>query len=425
MSNPTPDLITAAVQARRQDLEHLLLTLVQTSSVTGNEGAVQAIIANRLGEIGLHVESFLSSREEMVDYLMHVGEQASYENRPSIVANLPGKGNGKSLMLAGHVDTVPVEDRSKWSRSPEGEIVGNLLYGLGSTDMKGGVAAAMLVPQILADLGVTLNGDLMVNTTTGEEDGGLGTMSTILHGYKADGIVITEPTDGAVKIASGGSLVFRITVHGKAAHGGQRNSGVSALEKFVPIFQDLLAWEAERQITVSHPLYDHFENKFPISVGMVRAGNWASTVPDHLVAEGRLGFLPGETIEGMMQQTRDRIAAVADADDWMREHPPVVEFFGGQFTAEEISPDHELVTATLQAHQTVTGAEAPVSALTAGTDQRLWVHFTDCPALLYCGAGFDLAHQSDECVDLDKVAETVAVLTQLAMDWCGVASAES
>ncbi len=422
MSAPTAEQIQAAVSARREELDQLLLKLVQTSSVSGNEGAVQGVVAAKLDEFGLQVDSFLTSRGEMEEYLIHVGEQATYEDRPSIVATRKGAGGGKSLMLAGHVDTVPVEDRAKWTHSPEGEIVGNLLYGLGSTDMKGGVAAAMMVPQILADLGVTLKGDLLVNTTTGEEDGGLGTMSTIVHGYRADGIVITEPTDGDVKVASGGSLVFRITVHGKAAHGAQRNFGVSALEKFVPIFQDLLAWEAERQISVSHPLYDHFENKFPISVGLVRAGDWASTVPDHLVAEGRLGFLPGESMEGMMEQTLARIAAVAEKDGWLREHPPTVEFFGGQFTAEEISPDHELVVATRKAHEQLTGEMPKVSAITAGTDQRLWVHFTDCPALLYCGAGFELAHQSDECVDLDKVAETAAVLTQLAMDWCGIES---
>lgn len=323
-------------------------------------------------------------------------------------------------MLAGHIDTVPVEDREKWTYSPEGEVVGNRLYGLGSSDMKGGVVAAMIVPKILEDLGIRLKGDLLINTVPGEEDGGFGTMSTILRGYRADGIVITEPTDGLVNIASGGSLVFRITVTGKAAHGGNRNAGVSAIEKFVPIFQDLLAWEDERQRTVHHPLYDQFENKFPISVGLVRSGDWASTVPDKLVAEGRLGFIPGETIEGMMAATRARIAALAEKDDWMRDHPPVVEFFGGQFCAEEISPNHELVQSVLAAHSSVTGSVTRISALTAGTDQRLWVHFTDSPALLYSGGVFAMAHQSDEYIEIEPLLETVAVLTQMAIDWCGI-----
>lgn len=421
MTHPGAESIKAAVADRRDELVRLLLNLVGTSSVTGNEGDVQRLVAGKLESWGLDVDVFHSSAEEIADYVTHVGEQASFDDRPSIVARRQGTGGGKSLMLAGHIDTVPVEDRARWTHSPEGEVVGNRIYGLGSSDMKGGVAAAMIVPKILEELGVRLKGDLLVNTVPGEEDGGFGTMSTILRGYRPDGIVITEPTDGLVNIASGGSLVFRITITGKAAHGGNRNAGVSAIEKFVPIFQDLLTWEAERQQTVHHPLYDQFENKFPISVGLVRSGDWASTVPDTLVAEGRLGFIPGETIEGMMDATRKRIAAVADQDDWMREHPPTVEFFGGQFCAEEISPDHELTQATLAAHKSITGADTEISALTAGTDQRLWVHFTDSPALLYSGGVFAMAHQSDEYIEIDALLETVAVLTQMAIDWCGIA----
>ncbi len=422
MTQPTPRQIQEAVAVRRDEIVQLLLGLVGASSVTGNEGDVQRLIATTLDMYGLHVDTFHSNEEEIADYIMHVGEQETFENRPSIVAKREGAGGGKSLMLGGHIDTVPVEDRSKWTYSPEGEVVGDRLYGLGASDMKGGVAAAMIVPKILEDLGVRLKGDLLINTVTGEEDGGLGTMSTILKGYRADGIVITEPTDGKVNIASGGSLVFRITVTGKAAHGGNRNAGVNAIEKFIPIFQDLLAWEAERQATVHHPLYDQFENKFPISVGLVRSGDWASTVPDKLVSEGRLGFLPGESMEGMMQATRDRVAAVAEKDEWLRENPPLVEFFGGQFVAEEIPADHELTQATVAAHKTITGKDAEISALTAGTDQRLWVHFTDCPALLYSGGVYAMAHQSDEYIDIEPLLETVAVLTQMAMDWCGVAN---
>jgi acetylornithine deacetylase len=421
MSHPAPDKVHAAVHARRDEIVQMLLDLVGISSVTGHEGDVQRYVSRALTGFGLEVDEFLSNQVELAEHVIHVGEQESFDDRPSIVATRSGTGGGKSLMLAGHVDTVPVEDRAKWSHSPEGELDGNRLYGLGSSDMKGGVIAAMMVPRILDDLGVRLHGDLLVNTVPGEEDGGFGTLSTILHGYRADGVIITEPTDNKVVIANGGSLVFRLTITGKAAHGGNRNAGVSAIEKFVPIFQDLLAWEAERQQTIFHPLYDHLENKFPISVGVVRSGDWASTVPDKLVAEGRLGFIPGELMEDMMGQFEARVAAIADADDWMRDHPPVIEYFGGQFTAEEIPADHPLTQAMLAAHKAVIGNDTEVIGFTAGADNRHWVHFTDCPALLYSGGVFRMAHQSDEYIEIDALLESIAVLTQATMDWCGVA----
>jgi acetylornithine deacetylase len=288
--------------------------------------------------------------------------------------------------------------------------------------MKSGTLTGLFVARILDDLGITLNGDLMVNAVTGEEDGGLGTMSTILHGYRPDAVVIPEPTHLDIAIASGGSLVYRITVTGKAAHGANRNAGVSAIEKFIPIFQDLLAWESERQQTVHHPLYDHYENKFPISTGTIRAGDWASTVPDKLVAEGRLGFIPGESLEDMMAATRQRITAVADQDDWLREHPPLVEFVSGQFIAEEIAPDHPLVQTVAAAHRSVVGSEALVMGLTGGADTRLWVRFAGVPALMYGPGTMDLAHQSDESVSIEDLLTCITVLTQATINWCGIAT---
>lgn len=421
MSAPGVETIRAAVEARREEIEQMLLFLVGTPSVSGNEGDAQRYVSTTLSALGLDVDEFLSSEEEIADYVTHVGEQTTFEDRPSIVATRKGAGGGKSLLLGGHIDTVPVEDRDKWTYSPDGEVVGNRIYGVGSTDMKGGVITNILVARILEDLGVQLKGDLMINTTPGEEDGGLGTMSTIIHGYRPDAVVITEPTYLQVGVASGGSLVFRITVTGKAAHGGNRNEGVNALEKFIPIYQDLMAWEAERQATVMHPLYDHYENKFPISVGKVQAGDWASTVPDKLTAEGRLGFIPGESMESMMEQAQARIDAVAAKDEWLRENPPLLEFFSGQFVAEEISPDHPLTQAMLAAHKETTGSDTQVYALTAGTDARLWIHFADVPAILY-GAGFlHMAHQSDEYNEIEPLMDAITALTQLAINWCEIA----
>lgn len=421
-TSPTADQIRAAVDARRDEFIQMVLDIVGIPSVTGHEGAVQRRMRSLMEEHGLAVDEFLTSQEEIAGHIVHVGKQSTFEDRPSLVGTRKGEGGGKSLMFNGHVDTVPVEDRAKWTRQPEGELVGDRIYGLGSTDMKTGTLCGLFVAQILDDLGVTLRGDLMVNSVTGEEDGGLGTMSTILQGYRPAGVVNPEPTSLSIAIASGGSLVYRITVTGKAAHGANRNAGVSAIEKFIPIFQDLLEWEAERQASVHHPLYDHLENKFPISTGTVRAGDWASTVPDQLVAEGRLGFLPGESMEDMMDQTRQRIAAVAEQDDWLREHPPLVEFVSGQFVAEEIAPDHPLVESVAAAHQLVTGEKAKIIGLTGGADTRLWVRFAETPALMYGPGTMALAHQSDEWVDLKNMLTCITVLTRMTLDWCEIAA---
>ena len=308
----------------------MLLDLVAIPSVTGDEGAVQDAIAGIMRDRGLELDIWEARPDEITPYRTHVGDQDVWDGRPNIVGRLAGSGGGRSLMVQGHVDGVDPGDPVLWTRRQWGEIADGRVYGRGAADMKGGIVAYLAALDALRATGTRLRGDLLLAASVGEENGGLGALSTILRGHRADAVIVTEPTGHALVVAQGGSLVFRITVTGRAAHGANRNAGVSAVDKYIPIHQALLAWEAERNRTLSHPLFDHLENKFPISVGVVRAGTWASTVPETLVAEGRLGFLPGETIEGMQRQTEE----VYGGGELMTAHGP-----------DEYAPIDQLLTA--------------------------------------------------------------------------------
>ncbi len=127
----------------------------------------------------------------------------------------------------------------------------------------------------------------------GEEDGGLGTYALLQRGWRADACVIPEPTSLDLAPATSGALTFRLTVTGQAAHASRRLSGVSAIEKFVPVFAALRRLEARRN-EVKHPLMARWELPLPIELGAVRSGEWASSVPDVLTADGRLGVAIGE-----------------------------------------------------------------------------------------------------------------------------------
>jgi len=413
------DRVRPWIEERRDEIANLLLSLVGARSITLDEGPAQAVVERAMRDCGWDVDRWEATPEEIAPYIVHVGEQERYEGRPNLVARVPGSGSGRSLMLQGHVDVVEPGAPELWSRAPWGERDGDRIYGRGSCDMKGGVVSMMIARQALAETGIDILGDVLIATTVGEEDGGLGALSTILRGHRADGVLITEPSERRLVIAQGGSLVFRITVPGKAAHGAARNEGESALEHFIPIFQDLLEWERERNETISHPLYDHLENKFPISVGLVRAGNWASTVPESLVAEGRLGFLPGETIEDMQRQTEERVAAVARKDPWLRDHPPTVEWFGGQFASAEVSPDSELVRSVSRAHEIVNGEPVVVEGVTYGADMRLFIDIGDMPAVIYGGGDVRLAHAADEYIELSEITRATEAIAVAIADWCG------
>ena len=414
--------IRDAVQARREDAVSLLQELVRVPSVTGEEAGVGAVVGRAFSERGLDVDTWEATREETEPYRDHVGEQNSYENRPNIVGTRRGTGDGRSILLNAHTDTVDPGDPAAWKGDPlSGYLEGDLLYGRGSCDMKGGLVTHLVALDALSDLGLGLRGDVTVAATVGEENGGLGALSTVLRGYRADAAIITEPTRLALVPAQGGSLIFRLKIPGRSAHAAVRDEGVSALEKFVPIFENLRELEQERNGVLSHPLYDAVSNKVPINIGVVRAGNWASTVPESLIAEGRVGLIPGEEVDPFKDLVAQRIATVAERDPWLREHPPELEWFGGQFTPAEVEPDAPICTAVKEAHERVTGEAPAVEGVPYGADMRLFIHFGGMPCVMYGAGDVNVAHAPDERISITELLTATSTIACLLADWCGVA----
>jgi acetylornithine deacetylase len=415
------EAIRGAVQAGREDAVSLLQELVRVPSVTGEEGAVGAVVGRAFSERGLDVDTWEATREETEPYREHVGEQSSYENRPNIAGTRRGAGNGRSILLNAHTDTVDPGDPTAWKGDPlSGNLEGDLLYGRGSCDMKGGLVTHLVALDALSDLGLGLRGDVTVAATVGEENGGLGALSTVLRGYRADAAIITEPTRLALVPAQGGSLIFRLKIPGRSAHAAVRDEGVSALEKFGPIFENLRELEQERNGVLSHPLYDGVSNKVPINIGVVRAGNWASTVPESLVAEGRVGLMPGEEVDLFKDLLAERIATIADRDPWLREHPPELEWFGGQFAPAEVEPDAPICEAVKAAHERVTGEKPSVEGVPYGADMRLFIDFGGIPCVMYGAGDVNVAHAPDEHISITELLTATTTVACLLLDWCGV-----
>jgi acetylornithine deacetylase len=419
--------IERAIDARRDDAVELLRALVRVPSVTGDEGLVQDVVQAAMGERGLVVDRWEASEAEIEPYVEHVGRQARYAGRPNLAGRLSGAGGGRSILLNAHIDTVGNGDPALWSHDPNaGDVSGDLLYGRGACDMKGGLVSYLIALDGLRDVlraaggDSGLRGDVIVNTTVGEEDGGLGALSTILRGYRADAALISEPTRLALVTAQGGSLVFRLTVPGKSAHAAVRDEGISALEQFIPIFQALQALERERNATLRHPLYDGIANKVPINVGVVHASGWASTVPESLVAEGRVGLLPGESMEWFRDVVTHRIMDAASQSAWLREHPPSIEWFGGQFAPAETPLDAPLAQAVGRAHQRVTGSPPNIEAVTYGADMRLFTLLGGMPCVMYGAGDVRVAHHADEHINITELLTAAKTIACLLAEWCGV-----
>jgi acetylornithine deacetylase len=419
MTVPSDAQVIEAVDRLADRSIALLQELVRTPSLTGNEEAVQQIVSGAMREAGLNVEVWEPTVADLAPYAEHVGEFESLAGRPNVVGAWRGSGGGKSMILNGHIDTVEPGARDQWNADPfSGDIIGGRVFGRGSLDMKAGVVAIILAAEALRETGWQPRGDLFVESVISEEDGGAGALATILRGYTADACIITEPSALNIVVAQGGSLVFRIHIAGKSAHAAARNEGISALDCFLPIYAALNAFEAERNRTLDHPLYAEIENKIPINIGVIQSGSWPSSVPDWLIAEGRAGLVPGETLEHFKAEFVDVVMRAAENDPWLAEHPPRVEWFSGQFAPSEIEENHGLVAAVKAANQAVTGDSPEIKGVTYGADMRHFINIAGIPCLMYGPDHVTGAHAPNESVsiaDMLTCAKTVAIATR---DWC-------
>lgn len=418
MTVPTDEQVISTVEALADDAVSVLQEIVRTPSLTGSEGETQQIVARVMRDFGLDVDIWEPDAAELAPYAEHVGEFETFAGRPNVAGRYRGSGGGKSLILNGHIDTVEPGVRDQWDVDPfSGEIRDSRLMGRGSLDMKAGVVANIIAAAALKKIGWAPRGDLIVESVISEEDGGAGTLAAILRGYTADACIITEPTSLAIVVAQGGSLVFRIHVAGKSAHGAARNEGESAFEHFLPIFSELMALEADRNRRLDHPLYAGIANKIPINVGVVRSGAWPSSVPDWLIAEGRAGLVPGETLADFQAEFVAAVMKAAETDPWLAEHPPRVEWFSGQFAPAEIEPDHPLVQTVGDAHRAVTGHPTHIEAVTYGADMRHFVA-AGIPCLMYGADRVEGAHAPNESVAIDDMLTCARTVAVAAARWC-------
>ena len=401
-----------------------LAELVRIPSVSGSDSEIdiQHLLADRMSTMNLDVDTWQIALDETLAEPDFPGVEVDRREAWGLVGRLPGTGEGPTLMLNGHVDVVPIGDPQAWTSPPfDGELRGGNLHGRGSCDMKGGLIAALWAVQAIRSARVRLRGELVIAAVQGEEDGGLGTFALLDRGWRADACVIPEPTGLDVVPANGGSLTFRLRVHGHATHASRRTEGVSAIEKFWPIWHALEALERRRHAHVD-PMAARWNLAHPLSIGTVHAGDWASSVPDLLIAEGRLGVALDEPVEKAKSEFEAAVTATCQADDWLREHPVEVEWWGGQFASGRLSADSDLVERMKRAHS-VASALRPqeVWAAPYGSDLRLLVGQGKIPTLQYGPGDVALAHGPDELVPVDDIIITARALALMALDICGTA----
>jgi acetylornithine deacetylase len=406
-------------------LLHALDRLVRIPSLDGTaeEVKVQAETAVLMQSLGLDVETW---QIDFAELKTHPAYTAEVERTAGLgVLGSYGNGAGPSLILNGHTDVVPAGELDRWHyppwRATLNEADGNV-YGRGALDMKGGLCCALFAVKAIIDAGVQLKGRVLVQAVMGEEDGGAGTLAAVLHGPKADAAIVVEPTELMIAPAQAGAYNFRVTIPGKAAHGAMRFEGVDPLEKFLLVYQAILDLEKLRNQAADHPMFANYPVPYPICVGKIQAGVWASTVAETLTFEGRYGVKIGEDPVGAKRQLEDHVQTAVQHDPWLKENPPVIEWWGAQFDPAEIPVEHKIVAETAAAFQEITGQSAQIQGMPYGADMRLLVNVGRIPTILFGPGDVRKAHQPDEFVPLADLKTCTQTLALTILRFCQVAA---
>ena len=402
---------TALSALNERGLIDALRRLLQIKSLTGQEASAQRWLRKHMEQLGLRVDQWTIDVDAIRKHPQFPGMEVDRSKNEAIGlvglwhgAASRGDSKGKKLIFNGHIDVVPEGDRANWTYDPWGaELVNGRIYGRGACDMKGGLMAALYAVKAIIDAGIPIDGSLMIQSVVGEEDGGIGTFDSLLHGYVADAAIVCEPTCLNLIPAQAGALTFTVKIHGKSAHASVRLEGVSAIEKFLDIHKALIQLEQERNSEVEHPLLGKLQLPYPLNIGRIQAGNWPSSVPEEVVFEGRIGVAMGEESDSVRRQFEQALNDLADTDPWLRDHPLEIAWSGGQFDPAEIPVDHDLVKLLEQCVFDVAGQIPEVEGAPYGSDLRLLVNVGGFPSVLFGPGNVKVAHMPDEFVEVQDI----------------------
>ena len=361
-----------------------------------------------------------NQEEEIADYIynffinndIEVKKVYVDEGRPNVIAKLPGKG-GKSLMLCGHMDTVPPYDM----KNPfSGEIKDGILYGRGSCDMKGPLASMMVAMAAIKKAHITLDGDLYFSALIDEEERGSGVEALIIDWPNIDAVIVGEPTQLNICLGHKGLEWIKMEVSGKKVHSGNMKNGVNAINmaaKLINYLEDVYSLELSSR---KHGIL----GEATINIGTINGGDQPSTVPDKCIITLDRRFIIGETKEQVYGELKDITAYLSNKyagfsskisnlfeDENFSSHLPF-------YTDEE--SDIVVSIKNSMKHNGINDKE--VMAFAAWSDAGMISAKTNSSCVVFGPGDITLAHSANELIGIDELEEAVKLYIGIILDYC-------
>jgi len=419
---PDTQAIRDAVAALRQPAVDLLLQLVAEPSLLGDEASAQALMARRFAQLGLRVDEFEVDEDKIRDHPGYSPSIVSYAGRRNVVGVHQPKGavRGRSLILNGHIDVVPVGAQRLWTRPPFAPwIDGDRLYGRGAGDMKAGIVAYCMAFEALRNLGLEPAAPVYLQSVIEEECTGNGALACLVQGYQADAALIPEPIPG-IMTGQMGVMWVGIEVLGTPVHAAVAQTGVAAIEFAQYLCAKLKEIEAQwNQPANRHPHYAHHDHPINFNIGKLSGGEWASSVATQCRADVRIGFYPGMKPAQVRALIEAALKAAYEAHPKKASVRYEVLYEGFQAEGMLVDMNQPMIDTLKACHHAVAGGLMPLVASTATTDARFFQLYGGIPATCY-GPQADNTHGIDEWVSVASMMEVTQVLALFMARWCGV-----
>lgn len=332
---------------------------------------------------------------------LEVGSHDVSTGRRNIWGTLKGHGDGPSILLAGHLDTVGTEG---YENPFDPFIKDGALYGRGSCDMKAGLAAYLEVIRILKQNGAPLSGDVIVAGVVDEEHAMVGSKHFGLHGPEADYAIVAEPTELKICPTHKGQILLTLRTKGLAAHSSKPDSGRNAVYHMASVLAALQDYAHELSQRAPDP-----ECGLPsFSVGVIRGGDNACSVPDWCEIDIDRRTIPGETFDQVLQELHDAMSRATSAQ------PEIdYEICTPFLNLPPLATPHEspIVKAIQTACQSITG-QVVLQTFPGSTDAPNYA----CPTII-CGPGsLEQCHSLNEYVSIDQIEKAVRIYVQTILN---------
>jgi succinyl-diaminopimelate desuccinylase len=381
------------IERSRNEAVALLQALVRFPSITGDEAAIGAFVANYCRDLGLAVE---------------VVEPEP--GRPNIIATWDTGRDGPTLLLNDHLDIVPPGPLDAWTYPPfEATIVDDCVYGRGTIDTKSGLTTLLIAVRAIRRIPLPLIGKLVMIFTCDEETGGrLGMQYLGQQDYlKADMAIVAEPTGMRIETATKGRLSFEIQTSGTATHGARPWLGHNAINDMSRI---VLSLEALAEDIGSRP---HQRMGRPsLNVGAIQGGTVPNMVPNWCRIEVDRRLVPGETREQVIQQVQSAI------DELMKSHPAlrasIIEKIW--WPGYELKEGESIVAIASSAFETVTGRKPEHGVKDAGTDASWIYNLAGIPVIMFSPGDGLRAMNANENVSIADMMTATKVIGQIIAD---------